>query len=337
MISKVNTKLLLIVSLALLIIAHLIILKNIKFTLWPEMVVYPYLFNNNYLLYKDIINPYPPFLIPALAIFTKIVGYATINFKLVTWTLIMIIDILIYKISFTLTKNRKLAYLSVLFFIIFSIPFGINGLWFDLVQTPIILLSAFYFYKYFDLQGLKNLLISSILLAIAIILKQSAFWLLISYGLILVFKIKPTSVTKSLFYLIIPLFVIFIGVAIYMGSAGILNEFVFWSIKFPIIDASKSPGYISLPNVKQLIVILMVYVVFLPLFLSKDIRLKYYLLIALFLSLFLYPRFDYFHLIPALALLSIAVGPNIRSYKKIAESYKNNFSCCAYVTNIILS
>jgi len=38
------------------VIISLLLLINTQFTLWPEMTVYPYLINNNFIIYKDLIE-----------------------------------------------------------------------------------------------------------------------------------------------------------------------------------------------------------------------------------------------------------------------------------------
>src|SRR4030042_6988804 len=91
--------LLLLPLLPLMLLVHLLLLINTRFTLWPEMVVYPYLVNNGFLLYRDIINPYPPFLTYFLTIFSKNVGYNPFSYQIFTWGIILLTDIVIYILS----------------------------------------------------------------------------------------------------------------------------------------------------------------------------------------------------------------------------------------------
>src|SRR3989344_731605 len=136
----------------ILLLLHTVLLINTQFTLWPEMVVYPYLINNDFLLYKDIINPYPPLLIWFLTLFAKIFGYAPLSYQILTWAVILIIDLSIYTITGKLFKKRFYQLVSTLFFVILSIPFGVNGLWFDLVQVPLILWSSYFFYRFLNVK-----------------------------------------------------------------------------------------------------------------------------------------------------------------------------------------
>src|SRR3990167_4377553 len=104
----------------LILLVHLILLINSRFTLWPEMIVYPYLLNNDFLLYRDIINPYPPFLTWFLAFFSKIFGYFPFPYQILTWVIILIIDLSIFLITKKLFKKTFYALLSTSFFIFFT-------------------------------------------------------------------------------------------------------------------------------------------------------------------------------------------------------------------------
>src|SRR3989344_1901426 len=82
-------------GLVAILLVHLLLLINTKFTLWPEMVVYPYLLNNGFILYRDIINPYPPLFTGFLTIFARIFGYSPLFYQILTWVVILLIDLLI--------------------------------------------------------------------------------------------------------------------------------------------------------------------------------------------------------------------------------------------------
>src|SRR3989344_8756421 len=135
-------------GLVAILLVHLILLINTRFTLWPEMVVYPYLLNNGFLLYRDIINPYPPFLTGFLTLFARFLGYNPFPYQILTWSIVLITDIVIFISTKKIFKKNSYGFLSTLFFIIVSIPFSINGLWFDLIQSSFILFATYYFYQY---------------------------------------------------------------------------------------------------------------------------------------------------------------------------------------------
>ncbi len=195
-----------------LIIIHIIVLENIRFTLWPEMVVYPYLINNGFSLYKDLINPYPPTLILLLSALTNIVGYQPQIFQLFTWILIIITDIILYQVLLKIFKTHYLSLFSLIIFMIISISFGINGLWFDLVQTPFIILSLYYFIKFKEEKSIGNLNLSLILVITAIFIKQQAVWIVLAYIVILFFYNRKNAF--QLLFKLYPALIFFIVLSI---------------------------------------------------------------------------------------------------------------------------
>ena len=302
----------------LILLVHLILLINTRFTLWPEMVVYPYLLNNGFALYRDIINPYPPLLSYSLAIFAKIFGYQPLPYQILTWFLIIVIDLLLFLFSRKIF-TKSTAYFSLLFFAILSIPFGINGLWFDLVQTPFILASFYYFYKFFNNPKSGRLLFNSVLfLTIALFIKQQIVWLALWY-LVIIF-VKFANKTKKIFarnyFIFAPILIFLILQILFFWQRNLLKDFIFWIVYFPFFKASKMPGYLLLPTIRQALVVLALFLLFTPVLFKDKFKTILIVLTGFILTLFAYPRFDYFHLIPSLAILSLAFGQNLKSFLK---------------------
>ncbi|KKR55208.1 MAG: hypothetical protein UT92_C0007G0003 [Candidatus Curtissbacteria bacterium GW2011_GWA1_40_24] len=312
-----------------LLLVHLIFLINTRFVLWPEMVVYPYLLNNNFLLYQDVINPYSPILTWFLAIFAKIFGYLPPPYQILTWVIILIIDLSIYIISQKMFKNKLFALSSVAFFAVLSIPFGINGLWFDLVQTPFILWALYFFYKFLNARNksvLKNnFFISFLLLTIAFFIKQQVFWVGLLFFMFALSKYRfdVLKFLKNHYQASLPFGVLFIFHVFYFFVQGTLANFAFWVFYFPAFLASKMPGYILLPSAKQMLIVFALFVFFVPTMVRKSQIL--FLATPAVLILFAYPRFDYFHLIPALAAIAIFFGPNFEHFKKSNATIKGVF------------
>src|SRR5690606_15945312 len=103
--------------LLLLLFLHLILLWNTKFTVWPEMVLYPWLMNNGFLLYKDIINPYFPFLPLVLSFVFALIGSDIFSLKLFTWVFILVCDLVVFYCALRLTQSKSKSLLSVLTFV----------------------------------------------------------------------------------------------------------------------------------------------------------------------------------------------------------------------------
>ena len=297
---------------------HLILLCLTKFTLWPEMVVYPFLLNHNFLLYKDLINPYPPLFTVFLSSFTSFFGYTPMAMRVLTYMAIVAIDILIFNFSIKLFKNRKAAICNTLFFVLFSIPFGVNGLWFDLFQTPFILAGIYYLVS---AKKPQNFPIAIGLFALAFFIKQQAIWIMPVY---VVYAFKYYKLFKLDFGKIILESVAVVGI---LGLAnlglvfafGTYPEFISWAVIFPFFKAKDLPGYIAPPSMSQVLLLVSLFSAFIPALIESRIKNQelsktnygiYFA--AVLLVLFAYPRFDYFHLVPALALLSLLVFVNFR-------------------------
>ena len=297
---------------------HLILLALTRFTLWPEMVVYPYLINNGYLLYRDIINPYPPLLSLFLAHFAKFFGYFPPPYQILTFAIILLMDLLIYFIALKSSKSFKWAALPLLFFTIASIPFGANGLWFDLVQTPLVILGFYNFYLFLKNKKQVNFTCFAFLFLVAFLIKQQAVWLLLWFIAILIYQ--KTYERKNFFKSLMPAFAVVASVCMllvaYIVKLQIFGDFLFWVISFPFTKASSMPGYILLPTVRQTLTVTAVFFISSPIILKKNNFQNLAYLTAIVLVLFAYPRFDYFHLIPSLALLAISLGYGISDIVK---------------------
>lgn len=299
----------------LVLLVHLILLLNTRFTLWPEMVVYPYLINNGYFLYRDIINPYPPLLTSFLALFSRIFGYQPLPYQILTWLVVMATDLLIFQISKKIFKKPYLALISLLFFATLSLPFSVNGLWFDLIQTPLILVAFFYFYKFLQKAngGFDNLFWAMLSLSAAFFIKQQVILLFPWFLAVTIFKFRRrTDVLIKLPLLFVPSLILLIGYMMIFWQQKTLADFLFWTIHFPFVISPKMPGYLMLPTIHQLAIVTFLFLLFTPIFLTRKQGSELILATALILLLFTYPRFDYFHLIPSIAILSLMFGENIK-------------------------
>lgn len=302
------------IFLPLLLLVHLLLLFFTRFTLWPEMVVYPYLLNHGFLLYRDIINPYPPLLAFKLSIFASLFGYQPAPYQIATWLLILITDVAIYLAAAKITKSRQKAFIATLFFVVLSIPFGVNGLWYDLVQTPFIIVAVYFFGRHLE-KKIDNvdLLIASVSLATAFFIKQQALWLILWFLVVLVYKkIKEKKNLLRVVFIMVAPIVIGLGLEIlYVVQKGIFQDFVTWTVYLPFFKASQMPGYIFPPTLRQAATLALFFVPFIPVFLKKQKNSFFYLSCSLVLLLFAYPRFGLFHLIPSLAILSIVFGSSL--------------------------
>src|SRR3989338_5518695 len=311
-----------------ILLIHLILLTNTRFTLWPEMVVYPYLMNNGFALYRDIINPYPPLLTSFLAVFSRLFGYHPFPYQILTWALIVIIDLLVFFISRKIWGKNLSAYTSLIFFVLLSIPFSINGLWFDLLQTPLVLVSFYYFYQYFKKPQTKSFLfLSFFFLAVAFLIKQQILWLFFWYLLVLFAKFGKKMVTVMPKLILIPLSLMalqILGVILLWGK-DVLGQSLYWVYYFPFFKASMMPGYILWSTPRQLLPLFFLLLLFFLLKTKERLAPILFMGTAGVLLLFAYPRFDYFHLVPSLSVLALFAGQIFQNFKGLSAFRKAIF------------
>lgn len=284
------------ILLAGILAAHLLLLAVLKFTAWPEMLLWPYLIVKGWLPYTDIAIAHTPLMLVKLAFFYKIFGVGIIQLKAFTWALILILDFLVYWISRKLW-NEKVALVAVAFFVFWQVFFEGNGLWFDLFMGIPIFVS-YYFVKS------KNFVWAGIFWALAFISKQTAFWFLIPIGL--EFLLSKKYLVERAKGFVLGTLVIVIPAILILWFFGTLRDFYRWAIDFGIFILPRAQGQVQLPDLKNLAISLFPFAVFLPLFFMKKKGSFNLFLWAVVGAMGAYPRFEYFHFQPAIPYLAIA-------------------------------
>jgi len=297
----------------LILILHLVLLFNLKFTPWPEMLVWPYLILKGWFPYQDIAVAHTPVLLADLAIFGKIFGVGLVQLKVYTWILILATDAIVYFVAKKLW-NAKTALLALAFYIPLQIFYDGNGLWFDLALAPLALLIYYCLKK-------ENYLWAGIWWGIAFFTKQTAFWFLFP---IFVLLIKGNLFTglktfiKGIFFVLVPGFVIFYAL-------GFLPEFLFWAVRFGIGKLPVSLGQIHLPTVRQFFTAAFP----LALIILAKVRLGKPSLTLIFWSVFgalgVFPRWELFHFQPALPFVAMALATAAVGFSRFKVSEKAIF------------
>jgi hypothetical protein len=279
--------------------AHLLFLLKLKFTAWPEMLLWPYLIIKGWLPYQDIAIAHTPLMLADLAIFFKLFGVGITQLKIFTWILILILDYAVFSISKKLW-NTRVAIFSLIPFVLWQLFFDGNGLWFDIYMGLFALLS-FYFVKK------KNLLFAGIFWALAVISKQTAVWFLLPIAVELV-KGKRHELKEKTTNFIFGGGVIFILFTLLLFTLHLLPSFYDWAIKFGIFILPRAAGQIQLPNLKNLFVAVFPFLIFIPLVLSEKKKDWSLMIWAIAGAMGAYPRFEYFHFQPSIPYLAIAAG-----------------------------
>jgi len=298
-----------------LLILHFLILLNLRFIAWPEMLVYPYLISNGFDLYKDIAMPYQP-LLPLFQSVYSPFGNNSWVLKALTWGIIIFCDILIFLISRKILGEKIITLLPLAIYIILQPLMGGNGLWFDLSLTPFVLL-AIYSYLFFE-NFPKKLFFLSLFLSIASLIKQQTAIAFILLTPFVTFKLWKNHKLGNLIWYFLGGIIPIVMVLTYIIINETWSEYLFWTFEIPFFWYPQHPSYFNFPTKTDLVRMLLIFGPLL-IVLTNTKKLKNILLILLiFLPLFLtsFTRFEYLRLQQALAVYVIILIFIIRDYRK---------------------
>lgn len=297
-----------------LLLIHLLILKSITFTAWPEMFSYPYLINNGFLIYKDFAHPYVPLLSFVLTLYYRIAGMNLNSHEYFTWGLILINDLIIFLIAGRILK-KSLALFPVLVYVFLQPVLEGNMLWFDLATTPFILGS---FLSFVCIKNeVRKLFWFGFLLSFALLIKQQTIVLVALIFLILLFS---KGSRRYILYFVSGT-VIPVGLIVFvLITQGVFREYLFWTMEFPLVWLPQFPGYSDLPAKKNILLLFLMFGLpafyLLKNFSKKNVFQRIILASIIATVVMAFPRFSYFHLQPAIATLVIFFTIVLKEAKK---------------------
>lgn len=299
-----------ILYIVLLLAFQLFFLFNLQFTAWPEMLSYPYLRNHGFLIYKDMIHPYPPLLTMSLSWVYQIFGYNLWVMQTVSWGLSLASSAVVFLTTKQITKKESIALLTLFFYVMLQPFLDGNMLWFDNVIVFPILLGL-----YFALR--QNFLFAGLFLSVAMFTKQTTGLFLVFLIIYLVVKKTPWSLFKNL--LIGPL-VLGVPLLIRLIQEGALVDFLNWTIVFPLTQFTNFPGYVhtELTTGQTLTSVFLLSPLVLLVWNKKLLTAKTFQIVLgfLFVSiLIIYPRFSFFHAQAALAILVVCYGYVVKDWR----------------------
>lgn len=316
-----------IILLATILVLHLFILSNLTFTAWPEMFSYPYLFSKGFKLYKDFILPYPPGLIFLLTGLFNLFGYSILVLKVMTWTLILAEDTLLYFIFRKVASDLKQMFLLLLIFVFVQSFLDGNQLWFDFATVIPTLLGFSFLLSWIEKGKKLSLFLASLCLSISILIKQTSLIYFVIF-LLFYFLLKKRIIYQELGTIFLGLVVGLMMLFLYLLSISSFPEFWNWVIYYPLFKWSQFPGYVIWEISRKeatvfLILVLPLLIGFLKIrnfYQNKIFLISFLFVISSIIAI--YPRFTYFHLQPLLVfsiLLSATIGDLLN--KKIQKLY----------------
>jgi hypothetical protein len=240
-----------------------------------------------------------------------------------------LIDILIFSIVKKKLKNQKFATFSLFAFIILQTIYGGNQPWFDLFSVPFLLLYFYFLLEFIYNQKGKWAFSSGLFFALSFFIKQTALWLLTPFLIISLSQKK--EIFKKFLTFFLPTFLFFGFFIFYHHLQKNLINFWFWAFKYPFTILPNMPGHRLFPTAKQTFLYLsplFILIIFTLLNIKTNIintssqHKKIFslsLAFSLVSLLFCFPRWDIFHLQPAVAFSSLLVAQPILIFRKISQ------------------
>lgn len=283
---------------------HLFLLVNLSFTAWPEMFSYPYLKNHGFLLYQDMIHPYPPVLTLSLSYVYAVFGYKLVVLQYVTWGLILSSAFLVWTLAKYVSKSNISALVAAGFYVFLQPFLDGNMMWFDIAIVFPILLGTLFFLR-------NSLLLSGIFFAFAGLTKQTAGLFFIA---VLVWMIVRKTPIKSMQHFLIGPFLFGIPLFVRLWQENAILGFWRWVVWYPTTQWSTFPGYVQMDISGRDVSILLSLAGILLFALwqgRREIKRKEVSILfgCLLLSLVMvYPRFSFFHFQLALSFICVLAG-----------------------------
>jgi len=250
----------------------------ISFTAWPEMLAWPYLMLNGWLPYRDIAIAHTPLLLIIASAWYKVFGLGLLQLQLLTWVIFSLSALLLYLTS----RSGK----ALLVYAALWAAFGGNALWFDLALAPLAIM------LHRAIHGQRPVLAGG-WAGLMLLTKQTALWFILP-------ALWAVRLRGRFLAALACVLAVFLGL---LAAAGLLADFYVWAVRFGIFILPRSPGQIQLPTLKQLLLAVFPVVIFL--FNKSNWRLLPWVVAG---SLGVYPRWELFHLQPALPFLALGLG-----------------------------
>lgn len=289
-----------------IIFVQLVLLVSLQFTAWPEMFSFPYLLNQGFNLYGDMVHPYTPLLTLVLAGLYKIFGYEIWAMKGLAWGLAIINSAVIYKILAKITKNKWAPIAGTAIYALFMPFLEGNMVWPDTVVVTPILFGILYIV---DKPSLRQIAVSGLFFGLAILIKQTAGLFLIA---VVIYLFLTKRDFKKILYFISPSLVFGFFMFLYLAATSSLGWFLNWTLIYPSRFWTQIPGYVdmNIANRDLVIIITLVAPFFVALSKYKKRDENILLLLLLFLAsvISVYPRFSFFHFQSTLAITALLTG-----------------------------
>lgn len=216
-------------------------------------------------------------------------------------------DVLIFVLSSEL-KSLRSAFFALAIYILLQPFLDGNMLWFDLAIVPPVLAGIYLLILAKKRGNRVFLFLSGIFFITAFLIKQTTILFYLLAGVLLLLDPKNRS---KLIYFLTPLPLLLLPLLLRLVQENALQDFLNWVVVYPALYWSKFPGYVRLmPSLGEIKILGLLFVALVLSFTKvlKNPKISYLVPFFVFALFIVYPRFSFFHLQLAIALLSIFIG-----------------------------
>lgn len=316
---------------------HLFLLVHLRFTAWPEMFSYPYLKNHGFLLYRDMVYPYPPVLTLTLSYLYKLFGYKLSVLEWFSWSVILFSTVCVWLLAKQVGKSERAGIVAAACYVFLQPFLDGNMLWFDIAIVPPVILGTLFLLR-------KNLLWSGMFFALAAFTKQTA-GLFYIVTLIIVLRETPIRSRLARLKVVLPFLIgpLVLGVPflIRLWQERAIGGFWNWVVWYPITQWSKFPGYVqmSLGRHDGLVVSALFTLLLMLILAQRKIVKQKGLLVILSMTaiglMAVYPRFSFFHFQVVLAFWAVALGILLNNIKWSVVNVATSFVIVIFIFRLI--
>jgi hypothetical protein len=316
-----------------LILTHLLVLSSTQFIDWPELLLYPFLIAHGFTLYTKLLIPYQPLPLFMLVGFFKLTGFSVQSLRLFQLVWIIITDLVFSITVFKLTSSHKITLLGLGLYILLAPAAEGNGLWFDMLALPFLLVGIFSTIRLITQKPVITrsstgmFIIATGSLGVALLTKQTMAWTLVPLTIFaLYFSLKKDRRGLLLMVLIIATLLFPLLQLFWYLTHGQLKPYLFWIYQFGF-SLKNNPDYVIPINIggDYPFILLGLLSVILGIIALKNAKQKTSLVLLLIWTvcsyLPLFPRWTLTHLqsglLSSVLLISLAVNSLLQQPKNV--------------------
>lgn len=245
------------------------------------MLNWPFWVAQGWLPYRDIAIVHTPLLILVLEKFYQIFGWSTQTLVLFAWIILLTSAWLVKKIA---------GWWAAFVFLFLAFSFEGYTVWFETLLTPL-LLAVYLLIKR------QKIFLAGLFFGLALITKQTVLY---AFPAVLFLFWAQRESLRSLLRFCFGVVLVVIFLFLWLARLAVTSDFLHWAVQF-VFAKAESSGFLLLPHLKQWVVLGVMFA--LAFIASRRNRSAFAWM--LFTTLFAFPRFGYFHLLPALAFFAV--------------------------------